>query len=95
MDFKIDRTVFRASKNFSIITPECVEYNKCRALTIYSVNCFEYYEVNFLNKDNLSVFSCYIMDKDELEKVIEYCFNCINYNKAISARTLSKSPIKA
>ena len=90
MEFKIERTVFRANKNFSIITPECVEYNKCRALTIYSVNCFDYYEINFLNKDNLSIFSCYIMDKDKLEKVMEYYFNCINCNKVISAQYIIK-----
>lgn len=90
MEFKIERTVFRANKNFSIITPEYVEYNKCRTLTIYSVNCFECYEVSFLNKDNLSVFSCYIIDRNKLEKVMEYCLNCIDYNKAISAQHIIK-----
>lgn len=90
MDFKIDRTVFRAEKDFSIITPECIEYSECRALVIFDCFCFDVYEIQFLHKNNLSIFSCYIINRNKLEKVIEYCLNCINYNKAISVQHIIK-----
>ena len=90
MDFKIDRTVFRAEKEFSIITPECIEYNECRALVISDCFCFDVYEIQFFYKNNLSIFSCYTINRNKLEDVIEYCLNCINYKKAISAQHIIK-----
>ena len=88
MIFEIKNTIFKAGKDFSFITPDCVEYNECKALVIY--DCFDIYEIQFLCKNNLSVFNCYIIERKKLEKVMEYCFNCINYNKAISAQHIIK-----
>ena len=88
MIFEIKNTIFKAGKDFLFITPDCVEYNECKALVIY--DCFDIYEIQFLCKNNLSVFNCYIIERKKLEKVIEYCFNCINYNKAISAQHIVK-----
>lgn len=86
----IQSTILKMDENFSIITIERVEYNDCRALIIYSSNDPDVYSVDFCNKDNLSVSSCFIIYRNKLEKVIEYCFRCINYNKAISMYHITK-----
>lgn len=87
---KIEKTTFKTDNNFSIITPECIKYNECRAIIITTLNCFDNCEINFVNKDNLSVFSWVMLDKSKLEKVMDYCFGCINYNRVISAQHIIK-----
>ena len=86
----IQSTILKTDENFSIITIERVEYNDCRTLAVYNFISHDIYQINFYNKDNLSVSACFINDKSKVEKAVEYCLDCINHKKVISMHHITK-----
>lgn len=90
MTLGIQSAILKTDKIFSIIALGRTKYNKCRVLVVYNFNNHNFYQINFYNKDNLNVSSCFINERNKMEKVVEPCLNCINYNKAISMHHIAK-----